>query len=147
MWLQNVGWKLPPDFGRDSGRGLFKFVNFAVDHEVFAPYAWVVRELVLPNFILFGWVVLLTEASLGAFLILGLGTRFWALVGVAQSVAIAMSVLNAPHEWSWSYYLMIGIHLAIFGSASGRTFGLDGLLRSGWKRSGSRVAGLLVKAS
>lgn len=147
MWLQNVGWKLPPDFGREANRGLYKFVSFAVTHEVFAPYAWVVREMVLPNFILFGWMVLLAEASLGAFLLLGLNTRLWALIGVAQSVVIALSVLNAPDEWSWSYYLMIGAHIAIFATAAGRTFGLDGVLRPGWARSNSRVARLLLIAS
>lgn len=147
LWIQNSGWKTPPDFGRNAEGGLFKFTRFAVEHEVFAPYAFVVRELILPNFIVFGWVVLIVEATLGAFLLLGLATRLWALVGVAQSLAIALSVLNAPGEWSWAYYLMIAAHLAIFAAAAGRYWGLDAVLRPAWERSDSRLARLLLKAS
>jgi thiosulfate dehydrogenase (quinone) large subunit len=131
LWLQNSGWKTPPDFGMSSGGGLYKFTNDAVEHVVFGPYAFVVRELVLPNFVLFGWMVLLVEASLGGFLLIGLATRFWSLVGVAQSTAIALSVLAVPGEWSWAYYLMIASHFAIFGAAGGRYVGLDGVLRAG----------------
>ncbi|MGH8999850.1 MAG: TQO small subunit DoxD, partial [Acidimicrobiia bacterium] len=114
LWLVNAGWKRPPDFGEEQGRGLYRFTREAVDHEVLAPFSWVVEEIVLPNFRVFGWAVLLTEAALGAFLLLGLFTRFWALVGVAQSLAIALSVLNAPNEWPWSYYLMVAANLALF---------------------------------
>lgn len=147
LWLQNVGWKLPPDFGRQAGRGLYRFTGYAVEHEVFAPWAWVVREIVLPNFTVFGWITLLAEASLGAFLVLGLLTKFWAVVGIAQSAAIALSVLNAPHEWSWSYYLLIAAHVAIAATAAGRTFGLDGILRPAWERSTSRAKRFLLLAS
>lgn len=147
LWIQNSGWKTPPDFGRNSGGGLYKFTSFAVEHEVFAPYAFAVRELILPNFIVFGWLVLIVEASLGAFLLLGLATRMWALLGVAQSLAIALSVLNAPGEWSWAYYLMIAAHLGVFAAAAGRYWGLDGVLRPAWERSDSRLARLLLKAS
>jgi len=147
LWIQNSGWKTPPDFGRNAGSGLYKFTRFAVEHEVFAPYAFIVRELILPNFVVFGWLVLVVEASLGAFLLLGLATRLWALVGVAQSLAIALSVLNAPGEWSWAYYLMIAAHLAIFAAAAGRHWGLDSVLRPAWARSDSRLARLLLKAS
>lgn len=147
LWLTNVGWKLPPDFGRDSGRGLYRFTSSAVEHEVFGPFAWIVREVVLPNFTIFGWMVLLVEALLGAFLLLGLATRFWAVVGMVQTMAIGLSVLNAPHEWSWSYYLMFVGHLAVLAAAAGRTFGLDALLRPEWARSSSHLARVLLRAS
>jgi thiosulfate dehydrogenase [quinone] large subunit len=147
LWLQNSGWKTPPDFGMRADGGLYRFTMYAVEHEVFAPYAHVVREFVLPNFILFGWTVLIVEASLGGFLLIGLATRFWALVGVAQSTAIALSVLATPGEWSWSYYLMIAGHLAIFGAAGGRYAGLDGVLRPVWERRRSAWVRLLLRMS
>jgi thiosulfate dehydrogenase [quinone] large subunit len=147
LWLVNSGWKRPPDFGQDGNRGLYAFTRDAVDHEVFAPFAWVVREAVLPNFRLFGWAVLVTEAALGAFLLVGLATRFWALVGLVQSAVITLSVLNAPGEWEWSYYLMMAAHLGAFALAAGRAGGLDGLLRPAWERSRSPVARLLLRLS
>ena len=102
LWLQNVGWKTPPDFGRvDPPDGLYLSTTYAVSHQVFGPYAWLVDRLVLPNFTFFGWMVLLVEASLGAFLLIGLATRFWAVVGMAQTLVIMLSILNAPHEWYW----------------------------------------------
>ena len=82
---------------------MYHSASYAVSHEVFHPYARLVDHLVLPNFTFFGWMVLLVEASLGAFLLIGLATRFWAVDGVAQTVVIMLSVLNAPHEWLWSY--------------------------------------------
>lgn len=147
LWLTNAGWKAPPDFGREAGRGLYRFTSFAVDYEVFEPFSFVVREIVLPNFTLFGWGVLLVEASLGVFLLLGLGTRLGALVGVAQATAITLSTLNAPGEWNWGYYMLIAIHLVLYATASGRFFGLDSLLRPAWARRDSRWTRLLLRAS
>lgn len=35
LWLQNVGWKTPPNFGRgDAPGGLYFSVSYAVSHEV-----------------------------------------------------------------------------------------------------------------
>ena len=146
MWLVNVGWKVPPDFGESSGTGLFRFTRAAVEHQVFAPYAALVRNLVLPNFRLFGWLVLIVEASLGAFLLLGWRTRIWAFIGVAQSVAIGLSVLNLDHEWPWSYYLMVLAHLAVFATAKPPAGGLDRALLTepGRRRGGAVLAAVAV---
>lgn len=149
LWIQNCAWKVPPDFGRDANppEGLYQFTRGGVDHPVFGPYAFVVEDLVLPNFTFFAWVTLLVEVSLGAFLLIGLATRAWAAVGAGQSTVIALSVLETPHEWHWSYYLMIAVHLALFAVAAGRAGGLDGVLRPVWRRSGSRPARLLLRVS
>jgi len=90
---------------------------------------------------------MLVEVSLGAFLVVGLATRFWALVGIGQSLAITLSVVNAPNEFPWTYYLMIVAHIVILTTAAGRTFGLDGLLRPSWRQSPGRVARLMLRAS
>ncbi len=142
LWVENVGWKRPPRFS-----SLHAYTVDAVDHPVLAPYSWLVTHLVLPHFTFFAWATLAVEASLGVFLLLGLATRLWALVGIAQSVVITLSVLNAPHEWEWSYYLMILAHLALFATAAGRAHGLDGVLRPYWRASDSRVSRLLLRVS
>jgi len=148
LWIQAASWKTPPRFGEGSPpQGLYKYTRWAFEHPVLPPYGWLVKHLVIPNFTFFGWMTLLVEASLGAFLLIGLGTRFWALVGVAQTLAITLSAANGPGEWIWSYLLMLLVHLMLFATAAGRTFGLDGLLRDGWRQRRGRGYRLLVAAS
>lgn len=142
LWIENVGWKRPPDFS--SLRGL---TTDAVDHPVFSPFSWVVEHVVLPNFTIFAWMTLLLEASIGAFLFIGLATRMWALLGVGQSLAITMSVLNAPNEWEWSYYLMILANLTLFAVAAGRFYGLDAVMRPIWQASDGRLSRVLMRLS
>lgn len=133
MWIENTGWKTPPKFG-----ALHNYVVDAYTHPVFPPFAWLAEHVIDPNFTAFAWFTLILEASIGAFLLVGLATRFVALVGLVQVLAITFSVLNAPHEWEWSYYLMIVAHLAIFATAAGRYYGADELLRPRWKASASK---------
>ena len=147
LWIQSAGWKTPPAFGRDSETGLFKYSTYAVDYPVFGPFSWLMENVVLPNFTLFGYLTLLVEASVGAFLLVGLASRFWAIVGMGQTVAIALSVLNGPNEFPWTYYLLFAAHVVILVTASGRTAGLDGVLRPRWRQSSGRPARLLMKLS
>jgi thiosulfate dehydrogenase [quinone] large subunit len=142
MWMQGAGWKTPPRFG-----ALHKWTSYAVSHPVLEPWAWFVDNLVLPNFRYFGWATLTLEASLGAFLLVGLATRLWALVGIGHTLVIALSTLYAPHEWVWSYLLMLMMHLLVFATAAGRFGGVDGLLRPRWEQSTGRPARLLVRVS
>lgn len=143
MWIQNVSWKVPAD----DFKALRHFTQLAVDEPVWEPFAWLVENVVLPNMTVFGWLTLLVEAGLGAFLLVGLATRLWALIGVGQSLAITLSVLNAPHEWHWSYYLMILVHLALFAAAAGRAYGVDGVLRPAWLASSHPLARVMVRVS
>lgn len=148
-FLHEAAWKRPPDFGLESGRGLWAWSNFAVDFPVFLPYSWFVENVVQPNFVFFGWLTFFLEAGIGAFLILGLLTRLTAVAGVVQSLAITFSVLNQDvfNEWNYAYYIMIAAFMAVAGTAAGRYYGLDGVLRPLWRRSGGRVAQLLLRAS
>ena len=138
MWLYNVSWKRAPDFGQDAGNGLFKFTSYAVSHPVLPPYSWIVEHLVLPHFQIFGWVVLAAETALAVLLLTGTWVRAAATLGIAQSVAIALSVAYAPAEWPWSYWLMIGAHVVILFSSAGRVLSVEAVL-AGLSRSTSLV--------
>jgi len=131
LWLYNVSWKLPPDFGRSSGSGLYGFTKDAVDHPVFPPYSWIVDTFVLPNFAAFGWMVLIVETLLAVLLLTGTFVRIAALVGVGQSLAIGLSVAQTPGEWPWSYWLMIGAHLVLVLGVSGAFLAVDGARADG----------------
>ena len=149
LWLENAGWKVPTTFAGSFRR----FTESAVSHEVFAPYAFFVKNVALKNFSAFGWMTLLTETMIGALLIFGIFTRFASLLGVGASTAIALSVLHVEHEWPWSYYLMVVAHLALFALDAGRTGGIDAVLRGGeraWKRAAMVIgagSSLLAAAS
>ncbi len=125
LWLYNVVWKLPPDFGKSGGNGLYGFTRDAVDHPVFPPYSWVVEHLVLPNFTAFGWAVLVVETLLAVLLLTGTFVRLAALVGIGQSLAIGLSVARAPGEWPWSYVMLIAIHVVLLFTAAGRVAAVD----------------------
>jgi thiosulfate dehydrogenase [quinone] large subunit len=129
LWLENLSWKTPPQFGADDNSGLYYFTSLAVEYPLLAPYSAVIEDVVLPNFAVFGWGVYIVEICLALFLLLGLGTRFWAVVGLIQTVAIFLSVGAAPNEWKWSYFLMAAAHLAVLGFAAGRVLGVDAVLR------------------
>lgn len=120
LWLSNVSWKVPPDFGRsdDRCRGLCAFVGHGVEYGVVPPWRWLMENLVSPNLGLFGWLTLAVEFVLAAVLLSGRFTRSAAVLGMGQSLAIGLSVANAPGEWYWSYPLMVLLHLAVFATAA-----------------------------
>jgi uncharacterized membrane protein YphA (DoxX/SURF4 family) len=130
LWLANIHWKVPGDFGQDNGGGLFKYAASVSRHSPFAPYTWVTEEIVLPNFTAFGWFTLISETLLALLLLAGWKTRWVALAGAGLSVPIMLSVLyyDRADEWSWSYLLMIGVHVILFATNAGMYLGLDGVL-------------------
>lgn len=127
MWLYNVAWKLPPDFGQANKGGLFAFTSDAVSNPVLPPYSWLIEHLVLPHFVPFGWGVVVAETILAVLLLSGSYIRVAAAVGAVQSVAIGLSVARAPGEWPWSYILMAAVHLLILFGGAGRYLAVDGL--------------------
>ena len=138
MWLSNLGWKIPPTFGKGSDGGLYTYVTDAVSHPVFPPYSWLVEQLIVPNFTLFGVGVLAAETLLAALLLTGTFTRAAAAVGIVQSIAIGLSVAAAPGEWPWSYVLMVAGHVAVLAASPLRVPGVDAVLlareEGGWPR-------------
>lgn len=130
LWLANLHWKVPPAFGEDSNSGLFKYSDSVTRNSPFAPFTWVTEELILPNFRFFGWVTLVVELLLAMLLLVGYRTRIVALIGAAWSVPILLSVIyyDRADEWSWSYFMMIGLNLVLYATDAGRHLGLDGLL-------------------
>ncbi|SOJ53266.1 hypothetical protein MSIMFB_00767 [Mycobacterium simulans] len=127
IWLYNVVWKLPPDFGERSRGGLYHFTHLAIEHPVFKPFSWSVEHLVLPNFTAFGWAVLFAESALAVLLLTGTAVRLAALIGIGQSIAIGLSVAESPGEWPWSYAMLIGIHAVLLFAPSTRYAAVDAL--------------------
>ncbi len=119
LWLSNVSWKIPPDFGEVGDRcsGLCSYINAGVENPVLPGSSWIFEQVVQPQLGVFGYLVLFTEAALAAMLLSGRFLRVAAVVGMVQSAGIGLAVANAEGEWYWSYGLMIALHLAILISA------------------------------
>jgi uncharacterized membrane protein YphA (DoxX/SURF4 family) len=147
LWLANIEWKRPPDFGFKAKNGLYKYVDSAVRNPVLGVHKYFIQHVVLPNYTLFGWITLFTETALAITLILGYRTRIAALIGAFMSINIGLSVLyyDKAAEWPWSYYLMFAAHLMIFAVGAGKHLGLDGVLKrdGAARRSALRVLGLV----
>jgi len=128
LWLSNLGWKTPPNFGQGTADGLYTYVADAVSHPVLPPYSWVIEHLVLPHFTIFAWATLAVETLLAGLLLTGTLTRVAALIGMVQALAIGLSVLAAPGEWPWSYVLMVAAHAAVLVAAPATVPGVDSAL-------------------
>lgn len=129
LWLANLTWKLPPDFGRDDPEGLLYNFELAAAHAVVAPLRTLAEDVLIPHFTLFGWIVFLVELAVGLSLLLGLWTRIGALLGVVQSIAITLLVVRAPDEWVWTYVLLVAMSLVVALTPSGERLSLDARLR------------------
>ncbi len=147
IWLYNVVWKVPPDFGERGRRDLYHFTHLAVEHPVFTPFSWVIEHAVLPYFTAFGWGVLFAESALAVLLLTGTAVRLAALIGIGQSVAIGLSVAESPGEWPWAYAMLLGIHVVLLFTCSTRYAAVDAVRagRHGVGRSdgGAAAAGRL----
>lgn len=128
LWLANLTWKLPPDFGRDDPEGLLYNFELAAEHALGAPLRRLAEDVLIPHFTLFGWMVFLAELAVGLSLLLGLWTRIGALLGVVQSVAITLLVVRAPDEWVWTYVLLVAMSLVVALTPSGERLSLDARL-------------------
>jgi hypothetical protein len=77
------------------------------------------------NFTVFGWLVFVVETLLAVLLLTGTAVRLAALIGIGQSLAIGLSVAEAPNEWPWAYAMMAGIHLVLLLAPSAQYAAVD----------------------
>lgn len=132
MWLANIHWKVPSAFGEDTGGGLYKYSLSVTRNSPFAPFTWLNEEIILPNFQFFGWFTLVSEIAIALLLIVGYKTKLTALAGFGLSVPIFLSVIyyDRADEWSWAYFMMMGLHLILYATDSGKHIGVDGVLEA-----------------
>lgn len=107
MWLNEASWKSPPYFGLYTNDALYYWVKIPLTYPVFDPFNWFVQNVVLSNFILFGWMIFFTELFLGLSFVLGIKVRLFSVIAFFHTIAITLSVAKAPNEWIWSYILML----------------------------------------
>ena len=147
LWWQNSAWKVPSDdFGRKSGGGLWFWVQQEIQHPTVTAYKDFLVNVMIPNWTFFGWMTLITETSLGVTLMLGLFTRFGSLVAIGMAANITIGIWSVPHEWAWSYIMLMMFPAIFLLTDAGRSFGVDAFLAPPLDRAaarGSRFAWLI----
>jgi uncharacterized membrane protein YphA (DoxX/SURF4 family) len=129
LWWQQSAWKVPSDdFGRKSGGGLWYWFQQGIQHPTLNLYKDFQLNIVIPNWTFFGWMTLITETFIGITLILGLATRLGSLVAIGMATNITLSILNVPHEWGWTYTMLIMLPALFLLTDAGRSFGVDAFL-------------------
>jgi uncharacterized membrane protein YphA (DoxX/SURF4 family) len=144
LWWQQSGWKVPSDdFGRKSGGGLWYWIHQGIQNPTLNAYKDFQVNVVIANWTFFGWMTLITETFIGVTLILGLGTRLGSLVAIGMAANITLSILSVPHEWGWTYTMLIMLPVLFLLTDAGRSFGVDAFLApplDGAAARGNRLA-------
>jgi thiosulfate dehydrogenase [quinone] large subunit len=147
LWWQQSGWKVPSDdFGRRSGGGLWYWVHQEIQYPTVLAYRDFLVNVMIPHWTFFGWMTLITETFIALTLILGLCTRLGSVVAIAMAANITLGILNVPHEWGWTYVMLIMWPAVFLLTDAGRSFGLDAFAASHLDRAathGNRMAGLI----
>ena len=115
LWIEGASWKV-----FENGKfflnfnGLAYWVKKGSEYPVFGPYKWLIDSFILPNIKLFLFAVFFAELTIGVLLVFGKFVRFASLLAIGQTIAITLSVLYAPYEWKWSYFMMLMFSILFF---------------------------------
>jgi len=128
MWLYGLNWKMPPGFGRETGAGLWHWLQQEIQHPAFPWYRNLLESLVLPNFSFFGWLLFLSELLVGLSLVLGFFTRLFSGVGLLLSLNMLVGLAAHPDQMPVTYIMMSLFHLLFIATNAGLNWGLDQIL-------------------
>jgi len=147
LWWQQSGWKVPADdFGRKSGGGLWYWVQQEIQYPTVTAYKNFLVNVMIPHWTFFGWMTLITETFIASTLILGFCTRLGSLVAIGMAANITIGILNVPHEWGWTYTMLIMFPAVFLLTDAGRSIGVDAFLAPRLDRAaadGSRLASVI----
>jgi uncharacterized membrane protein YphA (DoxX/SURF4 family) len=139
LWWQQSKWKVPSDdFGRKSGGGLWYWVHQEIQYPTLTAYKDFLVNVMVPHWTFFGWMTLITETTIGALLILGLFTRLGALMAIGMAINITIGILSVPHEWGWTYTMLIMLAAVFLLTGAGRSIGVDAFLGPRLDEAGAR---------
>ncbi len=126
MALQKAPWVVS---GGQRYGWLYGWLQQEIAHPTFGWYAAFLKNVVVPNFGLFGMLTFVTEIALGLGLLLGLLTRLAGLGGALWQLNIALGAYSVPGEWYWIWALLILPQCVFAACGAGRMLGLDSVIR------------------
>jgi uncharacterized membrane protein YphA (DoxX/SURF4 family) len=120
MWWQQTLWKIPPNFA-----GLQYWIQQEADHAAIILQGVLVRDLVLPNLLIFGPVIYAVELLISVSLLLGVLSRAGALLGLLMGLNLWLGLYSAEGEWPWTYMFLVMIQTWFVIDPPGRALGVD----------------------
>lgn len=126
MALQKAPWVIS---GGQRYGWLYGFLLKEIAHPTFGWYAAFLKNVVVANFGLFGFLTFLAEIALGLGLLLGVLARLAGLGGALWQLNIALGAYSVPGEWYWIWALLIVPQCVFAACGAGRLLGVDGAIR------------------
>ena len=120
LWFQQLFWKLPPDFA-----GLHRYVVREGLYTFVPGYSWIIQHIFLPNFLFLGAGTWVAEFLVGISLMLGVFSRFGAVLATLLAVQLYVGLAVAPGEWYWTYGMLVLLGVALAAIPAGRRLGID----------------------
>lgn len=135
FWLMQLTWKPPPTFGCPNA-GFCLWLDREIQYPLVPLYAEVVRVIVRPNAIAFGWLTTVVESAIGLSLLFGVFTRLGGLLGALWSLNLLIGLGAQPDEQPWYYISIVLFGFLYFAIGSSRQLSVDSALgmRSWWSR-------------
>jgi hypothetical protein len=125
MWLEGSLWKLPLPV---SG-GLSYWMDLMGANAAFDIYGTAIKSILIPALPLLNPLIFLVEITLAASLMLGIGVRFGAMLGVAMSLNLWIGLYHYQPEWPWIYLFIAMLHVFFALDNAGGSLGLSAILR------------------
>lgn len=115
LWLDGVWWKISVDGSLKLDKEVFEYViKQGSENPVFGFYGTITDKLLLPNLTFFLIMTIVVELVLAALFISGRYIRLASAVSFLLTITIILSIINAPNEWHWSYFLMLLVSAIFF---------------------------------
>ena len=135
-WLSQFSWKPLPNFGCPN-EGFCVWLDKEIQYPLLPLYADMVRAIIRPNAVIFGWFSFLVETALGLGFVFGILTRIAGFVGALWSINLLVGLLAVPGETSWYYVSMILLDFLYFAVGGYGQISIDRAAnwRSWWARA------------
>ena len=154
LWFQQLFWKMPPDF-----RGLYPYIIRESQHTIIPGYGYILQHTFLAGcpslstpagctaFVPLAACVWTAELLVSISLMVGLFTRFGAILATILSLQLYVGL--AYTEWIWTYGMLVLLALVLVAVPAGRRLGVDQWLAPRLQAAGqhhrlARIASWLV---
>jgi hypothetical protein len=125
MWFQGMLWKLP----LPVSDGLQYWTEQESTNAAFEFHRTFMKDVVLPNMMIFGPIVFVAELAFAASMLLGLAVRLVGVLAVAYALQLWLGLYANPAEWPWTYMFLALLMFLFALEAAGRSLGFDAWLR------------------